>query len=145
MAIGISPASTSEFILEREKEDDDGATVFVLRPMSTEDEAWITDQASQYGRVPLGQAMLKLVRSCVVGWRSFSTADGIALECTVVNGLLSDEAYRSIAREDRIELTYHIIGDGRIAPEQVQKSESQPTSSTATSKPAARPVGKAKT
>ncbi|HUW08860.1 MAG TPA: hypothetical protein VM537_03980 [Anaerolineae bacterium] len=145
MALAITSNQTREFVLSRERnKPQEKATVFIVRPITTDDEVWMTDYAAKTGGVPLGQAMHRLVPSCVVGWRNFQREDGSEVECVLENNRLSDESYRAIARLDRIELTYDILNEGSVGPDVVGKSASQRATSGANSKPAAPAARKTK-
>lgn len=149
MAIGISPDEIREYVLSRERElDESEQTIWLLGPMSLTDEAWYTDQAyaqlNGAGRpIPMGQAMLRLCRACIKGARNFKMPDGRICELDITDGFLTEKAYRTISREDRISITVDIIAHGVVGEEIVEKSESQPTSPSPKPKPAAQRAGKA--
>ena len=141
MALALSPTDKIEFVLERERDLDTAEqSVFIFNPLTIQDEAWITNCATSMNGLPLGDAMERLVRTRLVGARNFKTEDGVSIEMRHEKGRLSEEAYRAIARLDRIEMTYWLIGHNKEAPVLVEKSESQSTSSTPTSKPDVLPA-----
>jgi len=150
MAIGISPDEIREFVLPRERDlDESEQTIWLLSPMSLSDEAWYTDKAyaqlNGLGQpMPMGQAMLRLCRSCIKGARNFRGTDGRTIELELDRGALTEASYRTIPREDRLAMTVNIIHHGTLPEPVVEKSASQLTSPSPTPRPDAQLAGKAK-
>lgn len=123
MTIALSASETWEYVTEQDRElPEDGQTRWTLGRLSIEDEAWVTDQASETGRIPLGTAALRLLRKYLRGASNFCDANGEEVKLEFRAGLLTDESLRRIPRNTRIELTRELMTTASLSEADVGKS-----------------------